>query len=49
MGGTCNSHGIHERCIQNFESETSKGRDLLGDLGLGGRTILEVILDEQWV
>jgi hypothetical protein len=42
MGGPCSTHGKDEKCIQNFSRITFKGRDHLGNLGVGGRLILKL-------
>jgi hypothetical protein len=44
---SCTLHLIDEKCIQNFGQENMKGRDHSDDLGIGGRIILEWILQKQ--
>jgi hypothetical protein len=41
MGGTCSTHGRSEKCIQNFDQKSLKGRDCVEDLGIDRRIILE--------
>jgi hypothetical protein len=40
MGRVCGMYVRNEKCIQNF-SQNLKGRDHLGDIGVGGRVILD--------
>jgi hypothetical protein len=39
MGGVCSTHGRDEKCVRNLLSENQKGRENLGDLGVGGRIV----------
>jgi hypothetical protein len=40
VGGTCDTRGGGERCLQGFGLEAQGGRDHWKDLGVGGRIIL---------
>jgi hypothetical protein len=44
MGGTCSTHGIHEKCIQNCCWGNLKGRGDSEDVGVDGMIILELTL-----
>jgi hypothetical protein len=44
MGGSRSRYGKDKKYVTQFWSENIKGRDLLGDLGVGGKIILKWIL-----
>jgi hypothetical protein len=40
VGGTCGTHRVGERCLQDFGSEARKVRDHWENPGVGGRITL---------
>jgi hypothetical protein len=40
MVGACSTHGIDEKCIQDF-GRKKKGRDHVDDLGVDGKIVLD--------
>jgi hypothetical protein len=47
MNRGCSLHGKWELCTK-FYSENMKGRDQLGNLGVGGRVTVKWMLIEIW-
>jgi hypothetical protein len=44
VGGACSTHGIGEKCMQDFSHENVKEIDHFGDLGVVERLALKFIL-----
>jgi len=46
MGGACSTHGRDEKCSAKFWLGNLKGGDIAKVIGVGGRIILEWILEK---